>query len=160
MSESWGDSENTFNSFNVNHNWVLGGSKLNEFVFQCADFANHVAARTGDAQQTFPNGVIIGYNTNTPQTTEQRKFQFRDDFSWSKTGMGGLGHDFKAGVNYIHEPHLYVTFSSGSTDYAYAHLDLTTPTGPISAVSRNKPGVVGEPADGPVWHVLSRTTGA
>ena len=43
--------------------------------------------------------------------------------------MGGLGHDFKAGVNYIHEPHLYVTFSSGSTDYAYTHLDLT-PDGP------------------------------
>ena len=139
VSESWGDSENTFNSFNVNHNWVLGGSKLNEFVFQWADFANNVAARTPDAQQTFPNGVIIGYNTNTPQTTEQRKFQFRDDFSWGKTGWGGLGHDFKAGINYIHEPRLYVTFSSGSTDYAYIHLDLNT-AGPISSVTRNKPG--------------------
>ena len=35
-----------------------------------------------------------------------------------RPGMGGLGHAFKAGVNYIHEPRLYVTFSSGSTDYA------------------------------------------
>ena len=139
VSDSWGDSENRFNSINLNHNWVLGGSKLNEFVFQYADFGNQVTARTGEAQQTFPNGVIIGYNTNTPQTTEQKKWQFRDDFSWSKSGMGGLGHDFKAGVNYINEPHLFVTFSSGSTDYAYTHLDLS-PTGPISAVSRNKPG--------------------
>ena len=44
--ENWGDSMNTFNSINVNHNWVLGGSKLNEFIFQYADFANHIAART------------------------------------------------------------------------------------------------------------------
>ncbi len=139
VSESWGDSVNSFNSFNVNHNWVLSGSKLNEFVFQFADFGNNVAARTSDAQHTFPNGVIIGYNTNTPQSTEQRKFQFRDDFSWTATGMGGLGHAFKAGINYIHEPRLYVTFSSGSADYAYNHLDLNL-AGLISAVSRNKPG--------------------
>jgi Carboxypeptidase regulatory-like domain/TonB dependent receptor len=139
VADSWGDSVNTFNSFNLNHNWVLGGSRLNEFVFQFADFANNVAARTGDPQETFPNGVIIGYNTNTPQTTEQKKYQFRDDFSWTATGMGGLGHAFKAGVNYIHEPRLYVTFNSGSTDYAYTHLDLNR-GGLISAVSRNKAG--------------------
>ena len=52
--ESWGDSVNTFNSINVNHNWVLGGSKLNEFVFQYADFANNIAARTGDALRILP----------------------------------------------------------------------------------------------------------
>ena len=139
VADSWGDSVNTFNSINLNHNWVLGGSKLNEFVFQFADFANNIAARTGEALQGFPNGVSIGYNVNTPQTTEQHKFQFRDDFSWSKAGMGGLGHDFKAGVNYIHEPHLYVTFASGSTDYAYTHLTNDV-NGPISGVTRNKPG--------------------
>ena len=137
--ENWGDSNNKFNSFNVNHNWVLGGGKLNEFIFQFADFGNLVSARTGEPQESFPNGTTIGYNTNTPQTTEQRKFQFKNDFSWSVAGMGGLGHDFKVGLNYIHEPRLYVTFSSGSTDYAYTHLtnDLN---GPISIVTRNKPG--------------------
>ena len=93
-------------------------------------------APTGDV----PERRHIGYNTNTPQTTEQRKCQFRDDFSWYTTGMGGLGHDFKAGVNYINEPRLFVTFSSGSTDYAYTHLDLNIGPGPISAVSRNKAG--------------------
>jgi Carboxypeptidase regulatory-like domain/TonB dependent receptor-like, beta-barrel len=137
--ENWGDSTNSFNSFNVNHNWVLAGSKLNEFIFQYADFENHIVSRTDDPQQSFPNGVFIGYNTNTPQSTIQHKFQFRDDFSWHVTGAGGLGHDFKAGMNYIHEPKLYVTFSSGSSDYAYTHLtnDLN---GPISTVTRNKPG--------------------
>jgi outer membrane receptor protein involved in Fe transport len=137
--ENWGDSVNTFNSINLNHNWVLGGSRLNEFIFQYADFENHIDGRTTAPQQSFPNGVTTGYNTNTPQTTAQHKYQFRDDFSWHVTGKGGLGHDMKAGVNYIHEPKLYVTFSSGSSDYAYTHLtnDLN---GPISRVTRNKPG--------------------
>src|SRR4051812_44857411 len=139
VQENWGDSVNTFNSINLNHNWVLAGSKLNEFIFQYADFVNNITARSGAPQQTFPNGVAIGYNTNTPQTTEQHKFQFRDDFSWHATGKGGLGHDFKAGVNFINEPHLYVTFSSGSTDYAYTHLTNDV-NGAISRVTRNKPG--------------------
>jgi hypothetical protein len=137
--ENWGDSSNKFNSINVNHNWVLAGSRLNEFVFQYADFANHIVARSTLPQQTFPNGVAIGYNTNTPQTTEQHKYQFRDDFSWLLTGAGGLGHDFKTGVNFINEPRLYVTFSSGSSDYAYTHLTNDI-NGPISLVTRNKPG--------------------
>jgi outer membrane receptor for monomeric catechols len=137
--DSWGDSTNTFNSINLNHNWVLGGSKLNEFIFQYADFANYILARTGDPRQTFANGVSIGYNVNTPQTTIQHKFQFRDDFSWHVTGRGGLGHDLKTGINFINEPKLYVTFNSGSSDYAYTHVDNNI-NGPISGVTRNKDG--------------------
>ena len=136
---NWGDSNNTFNSINLNHNWVLSGARLNEFIFQYADFSNAILARTEDPQQTFPNGLTVGYNVNTPQQTQQHKYQFRDDFSWHATGMGGLGHDFKAGVNFINEPRLYVTFSSGSTDYAYTHLTNDI-NGPISRVTRNKPG--------------------
>src|SRR5215203_2322547 len=58
--ENWGDSANKFNSINVNHNWVLGGSKLNEFVFQYADFSNAITANSLDPYQIFPNGVTIG----------------------------------------------------------------------------------------------------
>ena len=136
---SWGDSQNKFNSINLNHNWALGGTKLNEFVFQYADFSNHIDARTDAALNIFPNGVRVGANANTPQTTEQHKFQFRDDFSWNLTGLGGQGHAFKAGINYIHEPRLYVTFASGSKAYTYTHLtnDLN---GPITLVTRNKEG--------------------
>lgn len=137
--QNWGDSSNTYNSINFNHNWVLRGSRLNEFVFQYADFANNIVARTGDPQQNFANGVTIGYNVNTPQTTIQHKFQFRDDFSWHVSGKGGLGHDLKTGVNFINEPKLYVTFNSGSTDYAYTHVDNNI-NGPISAVTRSKSG--------------------
>ena len=69
-------------------------------------------------------------NPNTPQTTEQTKWQFRDDFSWSMTGFGGIGHDFRAGVNFIHEPHLFITFNGGSVTAADAELRLADFGGP------------------------------
>jgi outer membrane receptor protein involved in Fe transport len=133
---NWGESSNNFNSFNLNHNWVLGGTKLNEFIFQYADFRNHIGANSSDPTEIFRNGVTIGQNGNTPQTTEQKKYQFRNDFSWSLSGMGGLGHDMKAGFNYIHEPRLFITFNTGTNDFTYTHLD-NDPNGPLSSVTRN-----------------------
>jgi len=132
--DNWGDSTNKYNSINLNYNWVLGGSKLNEFIFQFADFANNILSRSSDPNQSFPNGLSIGANVNTPQTTEQRKFQFRDDFSWHKVGMGGLGHDFKVGVNFINEPRLFITFNTGKGAIFNTHItnDLN---GPISLVT-------------------------
>jgi len=131
--DNWGDSTNKLNSINVNHNWVLGGAKLNEFIFQYADFANNIASRSSAPNQTFLNGVTTGANGNTPQTTEQQKYQLRDDFSWHKTGMGGLGHDFKVGVNFINEPRLFITFNTGKGAVFYTHLDNNV-NGPISTV--------------------------
>jgi carboxypeptidase family protein len=132
----WSTSENTFNSINVSHNWVLGGAKLNEFIFQYATFKNSIGLSSTGAYELFPNTVAIGANPNTPQATEQTKWQFRDDFSWSVTGMGGIGHDLKAGVNFIYEPHLYATFNSGVDDYSYTHL-TDERDGPIQTITRN-----------------------
>jgi hypothetical protein len=132
---AWGLSGNTFNSVNVNHNWVLGGAKLNEFVFQYADFANAITANSLDPSQSFPNNVSVGQNINTPQATQQKKWQFRDDFSWHMAGMG-LGHDFKTGVNFINEPRLFLTFNTGTGGYSFTHLDNNL-NGPISSVSLN-----------------------
>jgi len=132
----WGDSANTFNSINLNHNFVLSNGKLNEFIFQYADFRNHIGAASTDPFQLFPNTVSVGQSVNTPQTTEQHKFQFRDDFTWHVTGMGGVGHDFKAGANFINEPRLFITFNSGKGVYQYTHLDNTL-NGPISNVTLN-----------------------
>jgi outer membrane receptor protein involved in Fe transport len=131
---NWGESKNTFNSINLNHNWVLGGSRLNEFIFQYADFSNAITANSLDPYQIFPNGVTIGQNPNTPQQTRQKKWQFRNDFSWNVAGMGGLGHDFKTGVNFINEPTLFITFNTGTGGYAYQHLDNNV-SGPISQVT-------------------------
>jgi outer membrane receptor protein involved in Fe transport len=132
----WGTSENSFNSFNINHNLVVGGDRLNEFIFQYADFRNHIGANSTDPYQSFPNGVSVGQSPNTPQTTEQKKWQFRDDFSWHVSGMGGVGHDFKAGVNFINEPRLYITFNSGKGVLQHTHLDDTV-SGPLSVVTMN-----------------------
>src|SRR3954464_10342808 len=41
--DDWGLSHNRFNSVNLNHNWVLGGARLNEFIFQFADFGNQIS---------------------------------------------------------------------------------------------------------------------
>ncbi len=132
--DNWGDSTNSYNSINVNHNWVLSGSKLNEFIFQYADFGNTIASRSSAPNQSFPNGVTTGANGNTPQTTQQHKYQFRDDFSWHKSGGGGLGHDFKVGVNFINEPRLYITFNTGKGVQFNTHITNDV-NGPISLVT-------------------------
>ena len=132
----WGTSENSFNSINLNHNWVLGGSKLNEFIFQYADFRNHIGANSQDPYELFPNLVSVGQSPNTPQTTEQKKWQFRNDFSWNVAGMGGLAHDFKSGVNFINEPRLFITFNGGKGVVQYTHL-TDDRNGPISNVTLN-----------------------
>jgi hypothetical protein len=132
--DNWGDSSNKFNSINLNHNWVLSGTKLNEFIFQYADFGNFIASRSSAPNQNFPNGVTIGANANTPQTTQQKKYQLRDDFSWHATGHGGLGHDFKAGVSFINEPHLFVTFNTGKGAPFYTHVTNDI-NGPIREVT-------------------------
>jgi hypothetical protein len=80
--------------------------------------------------------VAFGQNGNTPQSTQQKKWQFRNDFSWHVTGMGGVGHDFKTGVNFINEPTLYVEFSTLKGVAQYTHLTDSV-SGPISNVSFN-----------------------
>jgi hypothetical protein len=132
----WGTSENSFNSVNANHNWVVGSNGLNEAIFQYADFANAISANSLDPQISFPNNVSIGQNTNTPQQTQQKKWQFRDDFTWHVTGMGGLGHDLKTGVNYINQPRLFITFNTGTGDYAYT-LGANSLDAPVTTITRN-----------------------
>ncbi|HMD35538.1 MAG TPA: TonB-dependent receptor, partial [Vicinamibacterales bacterium] len=133
---NWGTSTNKFNSINLNHNWVVGGARLNEFIFQYADFANAITANSTDLQQSFPNRVTVGQNVNTPQQTQQKKWQFRDDFSWHVVGKGGLGHDLKVGASFINEPRLFLSNNIGTGSYAYSHLTNDV-NGPISGISLN-----------------------
>ena len=50
--------------------------------------------------------------------------------------MGGIGHDFKAGVNFINEPRLFITFNSGKGVLQHTHLTDDV-NGPISVVTLN-----------------------
>ena len=110
---SWATSTNTYDSLNVNHNWVLNQSALNELVFQYSHFVNDIPQGVPGATLMFPNGVFAGANPGAPQRTEQTKWQYRNDVSWRIARFGGLAHELRGGVNWIHEPELSVFTGQG-----------------------------------------------
>ncbi len=132
--ENWGVSKNKFHSANLNLNSAIGGGKLNEFVFQFSYFDNHIAENSNLPYEIYPNRVAVGQSINTPQSTKQQKYQFRDDFSW----IAGK-HELKAGVSFIYEPTLDITFSTGQSPL-YRHL-TDSRTSAISEISFN--GAIG-----------------
>jgi hypothetical protein len=135
---SWATTLNTYHSLNANHHWVAGGSALNEFVFQVSDYVNQVPATDTGPHVRFPNSVTAGTSPLAPQGTEQRKWQFRDDFSWTKTGFGGLGHALKAGVNVVHEPHLFVSVGQGTSGiFTMGANDVNAPVTSILLIGGN-----------------------
>ncbi len=110
--ESLGTVSNEYSSILGGWTAQLSGDRLNEFVFQYTKFDNAITADSNAPTIYYPSGFFQGQNINTPQTTNQEKYQFRDDFSWSQD-LGGRRHDFKTGFNYIHEPTLGGDFSTG-----------------------------------------------
>lgn len=90
---------NKLHSFVVNHSYTLSANTLNTFVFHFQDFVNEILPNPSGVGLTlnFPGGITIGQNANTPQSTKERKFQFRDDLSVVKGD-----HTMKFGANYIH----------------------------------------------------------
>jgi hypothetical protein len=128
--ENWATSKNTFHSANANLNSVLGNGKLNEFTFQFSYFKNSIVENSNLPTEFYPNGVYVGQSINSPQKTEQHKFQFRDDFTFSKGR-----HEFKVGASFINEPVLDITFSTGQSPL-YQHL-ADSRTSAISNISFN-----------------------
>jgi hypothetical protein len=110
---AWATSSNTFHSLNFNDSWLFGGTKLNDLIFQVSTFDNAIPGSTTQPVLIFPNGVMGGANGSAPQTTEQTKWQLRDDVSWTSRGFGGLEHNLKAGGNWLHEPRLFISTASG-----------------------------------------------
>ena len=129
---SWATSSNTYNSWNVNHNWTVGGSSQNEFVFQYADYVNDVPQTNAEPHLRFPNGVTAGTSPLANQGVEQTKWHVRNHFSWSTSGLGGFGHVFKAGVNWIHEPHLFVRVGQGTSGIFF--MGANDVNGPVTQV--------------------------
>lgn len=91
------ETTNKLYSFLVNHTYNISGTSLNQFTFHFQDFKNEILPAQEGLTLNFPTGITIGQNANTPQATEERKYQFRDDFSIVKGN-----HTMKFGVNYIH----------------------------------------------------------
>ncbi len=102
-----------YKSLLLGHTAVLGNETLNELVVQWTDFNNSISADSPQPLRTFANGVADGQNTNTPQATIQEKWQFKNDFSFSRE-LGGSRHNFKTGINYAHVPTLGGDLSAGT----------------------------------------------
>jgi outer membrane receptor protein involved in Fe transport len=80
--------------------WVLGSSKLNEFVVLYQYFQNNITAEDNTRPGIQTPDFYFGANINTPQQTIQKRFQVKDDFSFRKEGWKG-DHDFKVGGELI-----------------------------------------------------------
>ncbi len=108
--------DNRLYSFVANHTWSIGTTKLNSFSFHFQDFKNEILGITDAPNLTFPT-VTSGKNVNVPQSTLEKKYQFRDDFSWNRGA-----HNLKFGTNYIHTK-LDGFFFFGAQGYAITFFD-------------------------------------
>jgi len=105
--QSDGTADLTNGNFTTNHlqianltvNSQLSNTVVNQFTFGFQYWNNLIASKISAPLVVFPNPAQFGTNTNVPQQSFQRKWQFRDDIS--KT-MGK--HTFKAGADYIWNP--------------------------------------------------------
>jgi len=105
---------NDYSSVLAGHTAQIGADTLNEAVLQYTKFKNTITADSNDPSILFPSGARTGQNGNTPQSTQQRKIQLKDDFSFSRE-IGSSRHDFKVGVNYVDEPTLKAEFTTGTS---------------------------------------------
>jgi hypothetical protein len=132
---SWTTSTNTFDSVNINHNWVIGRS-LNEVVVQYSGFVNDVPVNRPGPSFRFANTVLGGANA-APQRVEQTKWQFRDDYSRTFARLG-LSHEFRAGASWIHEPRLFIRSLQGRDGlYMVLTRDLNGPVTNVMVIGGN-----------------------
>jgi outer membrane receptor protein involved in Fe transport len=105
--QSDGTADLTNGNYTTNHlqvanltlNSQLSNSLVNTFTFGFQYWNNIIASHINAPLVTFPSPAEFGTNTNVPQQSFQRKWQFKDDVS--KT----IGkHTLKAGVDYIWNP--------------------------------------------------------
>ncbi|HXT22741.1 MAG TPA: TonB-dependent receptor [Thermoanaerobaculia bacterium] len=128
-----GSLTNKYESILGSHTAQIGSDNLNEFLFQYTTFDNAILELSNDPALVFPSGVLSGQNQNTPQTTLQTKYQYKDDFSFSRS-LGGRRHDFKAGAQYVHEPTLGGSFTSGTAGVFTMLTD--DPNGPVRDITQ------------------------
>ena len=83
---------------NVTLNSILSSTAINQFTAGYQYWNNLIDSNIRAPLVFFPS-ASFGTNTNVPQQSYQKKWQFRDDFSKS---VGR--HTFKAGVDFINNP--------------------------------------------------------
>jgi hypothetical protein len=132
--DSLGTVTNKYSSILAGHSLQIGSDSLNEILFQYTKFNNVISADSTAPYLYFPSGAHRGQNINTPQATNQVKYQYKDDFSFTRT-LGERANNFKLGLNYIHEPTLSGDSTTGTTgQYSYLSDDINSP---ITAITIN-----------------------
>lgn len=132
QSDGTGDLNN--GNFTVNHlqlanftvDSILSDSMVNQVTAGFQYWNNLIASNISSPLVTFPN-ASFGTNTNVPQQSFQRKWQFKDDFS---KAIGK--HTFKGGVDYIWNPVEGGFFEFSSTleiDFGANPTDITSNAG-------------------------------
>src|SRR5215472_12016749 len=145
QSDGTGDLNN--GNFTVNHlqianltvDSVLSDTTVNVATFGWQYWNNLIDSKISSPLVTFPN-ASFGTNTNVPQQSFQRKWQFKDDFS-KVVGK----HTFKGGVDYIWNPveggffefssTLEIDFSQNPTDILAAYPDSFSHPGLVSGMT-------------------------
>ncbi len=115
--QSDGTGDLTNGNYTTNHlqlagltlNSILSNTVINQATFGFQYWNNLIASNLSVPQVVFPNATF-GTNTNVPQQSFQRKWQFKDDISVSHNK-----HTFKFGVDYIWNPVEGGFFESNST---------------------------------------------
>jgi hypothetical protein len=129
---SLGTVTNKYSSLLAGHSLQIGSDSLNELLFQYTKFNNSITADSNLPTLYFPSGAHTGQNVNTPQTTNQTKYQYKDDFSFTRT-VAGRANNFKTGINYIHEPVLGGDFTTGTSgQFNFAAEDPNSPVTDIT----------------------------
>ena len=145
QSDGTGDLNN--GNFTVNHlqianftvNSNLSDTAVNIFTFGFQYWNNLIGSNISAPLVTFPS-ASFGTNTNVPQQSYQRKWQFKDDFS---KAMGK--HTLKGGVDYIWVPVQGGFFVSNGTleiDFGANPTDILANTGDAYPEGFATPGVV------------------
>jgi hypothetical protein len=146
QSDGTGDLNN--GNFTVNHlqianftlNSVFNNTTVNTFMAGFQYWNNLIASHISSPLVTFPNPASFGTNTNVPQQSYQRKWQFKDDFSHV------IGkHTLKGGVDYIWNPveggffefssTLEIDFSQNPTDILATYPDSFSHPGLVSGMT-------------------------
>src|SRR6266851_9750794 len=86
---------------NLTLNSVLTPSVVNAFTGGYQYWNNLIDSTLKVPTYTFPGGINFGTNTNVPQQSIQKKWQFRDDLSITRGR-----HSFKLGADFVYEPEL------------------------------------------------------
>src|SRR5215472_5120966 len=146
QSDGTGDLNN--GNFTVNHlqianftvDSVFNDTTVNTFTSGFQYWNNLIDSHISSPLVTFPNPASFGTNTNVPQQSFQRKWQFKDDYS-KVVGK----HTFKGGVDYIWNPveggffefssTLEIDFSQNPTDILAAYPDSFSHPGLVSGMT-------------------------